>query len=242
MGRPLALRCDKDAPVLGPKSAKAHYQSRGTLIANSGARQARRPGTMVRPLQSTSASTGTASRSPLGPAAVPDISIAVVTRGPVRAFVGELPVGRAGATVVTLATASDPLPEGGRITAGLNGRRIPVAYGAGESMRVVAWRLGRALERALGASCAVRVEADDAGVAAVHVARMTARIDIAPASAESALDRLAAALGDTPGVTGVGASRGSLVVFTETEDAARRVGARLAQGTFLGWPVEIAAS
>jgi hypothetical protein len=165
------------------------------------------------------------------------IALAAVARGPVRVFVGEVPVGKALASVLTLASARDPLPRGGRITACVDGQRVPVAYRSGETARAVCHRLALAVERRLGDAFAVRCEAPDHGVASVHVARATNRTEAT--TAEAALDRLASMLGNINGVIGLGATSRVLVVYAESTDAADAVRSLLPDSSFLRWPVEV---
>lgn len=167
------------------------------------------------------------------------IALAAVAWGPVRAFVGELPVGRAQAAVVTLAAARDPLPDGGRLTACVEGRRVPIAYRAQEPVRAVALRLALALERRLGPAYGVRLDAAEPGAAAIHVARIPPRIGPHPRSPEAALDRLAALLGPVIGVAGLVALPRAVVVYAEGASAAGAVRRMIPGSSFLGWPVEI---
>ncbi len=166
------------------------------------------------------------------------VALSAVARGPVRVFVGELPVGRARAAVLTLASARDPVPDGGRITACIEGHRVPVGYRRGETARAVCHRLALAVERRLGSDFAVRFEAPEGGVACLHVARAIARAETT--TVETALDRLASLLGTIAGIAGVGATRRSLVVYAQSEEAVTEVRAKLPELRFLRWPVAVA--
>jgi len=112
-----------------------------------------------------------------------------------------------------------------------------VAYRKGETTREVCHRLALAVEKGLGSAFAVRFESNEGGLASLHVARATARMETT--TAEAALDRLASVLGNIAGISGLGATSRSLVVYAESHHAADEVRVRLPELSFLRWPVEV---